>query len=50
VAKDAFLTLRFPFHYYGFDGLGFPFVCLHLLRHVLYFFVDALIPKWGAIY
>jgi hypothetical protein len=37
VAKDALLALCFPFHYYGFDGLGFPFMCLHLLQHALYF-------------
>jgi hypothetical protein len=37
VTKDALSTLRFPFHYYYCDGLGFPFVCLHLLRHALYF-------------
>jgi hypothetical protein len=37
VAEDAILTLHLPFHYYYFDGLGFPFVCLHLLKHALYF-------------
>jgi len=40
VAEDALSTLCFPFHYYCFDGPGFPFMCLHLFRHALYFLVD----------
>jgi hypothetical protein len=37
------LWQRMPFqhclllHYYYFDGLGFPFMCLHLFQHALYF-------------
>ncbi len=35
--EDVLSALCLPFHYYCFDGLGFPFMCLHLFRHVLYF-------------
>ncbi len=35
--KDVLLALRLPLHCYYFDGLDFPFMCLHLLRHVLNF-------------
>jgi hypothetical protein len=37
MTEDALLTLHLPLHYYCFDGLGFPFMCLHLLQHALYF-------------
>jgi hypothetical protein len=35
--KDVLLALRLPLRCYYFDGLGFPFMCLHLLRHALNF-------------
>ncbi len=35
--RGCLLALHLPLHYYCFDGLGFPFMCLHLLRHALYF-------------
>ncbi len=33
----ALSTLHLPLHYYYFDGLGFPFMLLHLHQHALYF-------------
>jgi len=35
--KDSFLTLGLLLHYYFFYCFGFPFMCLHLLQHALYF-------------
>ncbi len=37
VIEDGLLALRLPLHSYYFDGLGFPFMCLRLLWHALYF-------------
>ncbi len=36
MAEDALLALHLPLHYYYYDCLGFPFMCLHLLKHALY--------------
>jgi hypothetical protein len=40
VAKDALLTLRLQFHYYSFDGLGFPFCVFTFALTSLILFVD----------